>query len=655
LVLRRRWLPAVVLVVGSLITVLAAWTVNGFLLRAETADAGISADRVTAAVRLALDRAAVATRAVRAMYAAGSVTNEQFVRFSQTLATSQSASAVGFVRRIEHSERPSYEGGLTAEPGARLGIWENDAQNRPVRSPDRPVYFVVESALLPGGAQPPVSFDVGSLADRADAIRRALDRFQLSISGEIELPQLGGKGIVLFDPVVDGASRLIGVATASLTHADLQRTAAQTSGVTAFTLRVGAAGTAPPVSSSSGGAAAPPAVEANPSAGEGIARAFPFADRLITIAVSDSRRDAARPWIVLLVVGLGLAATSAIVASLFNGAKSQELRTAERRLRAMLDGLGPIALLLAPDGTVINANRAALTTFRRSEDEMVRRPFAELVAATDEAEKNRLKEAIAAATRGEDVRFDLKLEAAEGRQVYDLWIHRQDMSSDVVASAVDVTDRYEAEETQRLLMRELDHRMKNTLQVIQAIIRRTATTQESIAKFEQALLGRVGAMSRAHDLLARERWHGAEIAAVIGQETEPLSAGRAIVARGPSLRLSPKAALSLALVIHELATNAVKYGALSTAEGKVDIRWEVDRAPREPRLVLRWQESDGPAVAPARHRGFGSLLIERSIAYELDGSAEVDYRREGLICTIVAPLRTVRSFAQLDQGILAAS
>jgi PAS domain S-box-containing protein len=649
---RRQWLPAVVFVAGLLITVFAAWTVNGLLVRAETSDAALTADHATAAVRLALDRAAVATRAVRAMYAADAVTNEQFVRFTQTLATSQSASALGFVRRVDAAERASYERGLTREPGASLGIWENGPDNRPVRAADRPVYFVVESALLPGGADPPIGFDVGSLPDRADVVRRALDRFQLSISGEVALPQLGDSGIVLFDPVVDRTSRLIGVATASLTHADLVATAAQTSGVSDFALTVGAAGTAPPGSPGGASGGVPQTMSTGAASGVDTSRSFAFADRLITIAVNGRPGSSARPWINLLIMALGLAATAAAIAWLANSAKSGELVAAEGRLRGMLDGLGPIALLLAPDGTVINANRAAVTTFGRSEEDMVRHHFAKLLPTGDEADKERLAQAVAAATRGEDVRFDLKLEGPDGRQVFDLWIRRKE-TQNLVASAVDVTDRYEAEETQRLLMRELDHRMKNTLQVIQAIIRRTATTQESISKFEQALLGRVGAMSRAHDLLARERWHGADIEAVIRQETEHLSAARAIAAAGPRFRLSPKAALSLALVIHELATNAVKYGALSAHAGKVEITWEVERSMKEPRLVLHWKESGGPRVLPARRHGFGSLLIERSIAYELDGSAELDYREEGLVCTIAAPLRTVRSFAQPHQSMLA--
>ncbi len=649
---RRRLLPAIILVGGLLITVLSAWTVNAFLVRAENADAALEADHATASVRLGLDRAAIATRAVRAMYAADVVTTEQFTRFAQTLATSRSVSALGFIRRVDDSDRVAYEATLTTEPAKTLGIWENGPDGRPVRAGDRPAYYVVESAFVPGaGGSNPIGLDSGSLDDRADVIRRALDRFQLAITGEVNLVAVGGRGIVLFDPVVDRQSRLIGVATASVTHADLVRTAAQTSGVSDFAIEVGGPGTAPAPAPDT---AATTSADANGgAAAANTSRIFAFADRLVTVTVNGTRAPGVRPWIDLLVIALGLAATAAAIASLFNSAKSRELRVAEGNLRSMLDGLGPIALLLAPDGRIINANRAATTTFARSEEEMRDRPFEGLFGAADEDERTRLQSGVEGATRGEDVRFDLKLDSTDGRQVFDLWIRRKELGGDLVASAVDVTDRYEAEETQRLLMRELDHRMKNTLQVIQAIIRRTATSQESIQKFEQALLGRVGAMSRAHDLLANERWHGADITAVVRQETEHLSGGRAITAQGPHFRLSPKAALSLALVIHELGTNAVKYGALSVADGKVAINWEIDRTSQEPRLVLRWQESQGPRVVPPKRRGFGSLLIERSIAYELDGTADVSYREEGLICIIAAPLRTVRSFAQPNQSMLA--
>jgi two-component sensor histidine kinase len=186
--------------------------------------------------------------------------------------------------------------------------------------------------------------------------------------------------------------------------------------------------------------------------------------------------------------------------------------------------------------------------------------------------------------------------------------------------------------------------MKNTLQVIQAIVRRTARSHATVDRFEQSLLGRVNAMSRAHELLAQEHWLGADIGTILREEMANFDPGNAIALDGPSVRLSPKAALSFALVAHELGTNASKYGALSVPEGRIAIRWHIDRGAAEPRLVLRWQESGGPPVAPPDERGFGSMLIERSIAYELDGDAKLEYRPEGFVCTISAPLRAVRPF-----------
>src|SRR5262249_38819667 len=162
-------------------------------------------------------------------------------------------------------------------------------------------------------------------------------------------------------------------------------------------------------------------------------------------------------------VALGLAATAAVVAAIFNRNKSRALKVAEGRLRAMLDGLGPIAFLLGPDGRVVNANQAAVSTLDRGQPDMIGRLFTELLAANDPDDELRVREALAAAQSGEDVRFDLKRDAKDGLQVLDLWIRRRETTGNLVASAVDVTDRYEAEETQRLLMRELDHRMKNTL------------------------------------------------------------------------------------------------------------------------------------------------------------------------------------------------
>ncbi|HMN85286.1 MAG TPA: sensor histidine kinase, partial [Bauldia sp.] len=155
----------------------------------------------------------------------------------------------------------------------------------------------------------------------------------------------------------------------------------------------------------------------------------------------------------------------------------------------------------------------------------------------------------------------------------------------------------------------------------------------------------VNAMARAHELLAQERWLGADIRTIVDQETRTFDTGGAIAASGPARRINPKAALSIALAMHELGTNASKYGALSAPGGRVAVDWRIEAEEAEPRLVLTWTESGGPPVQPPKERGFGSMLIERSIAYELDGEAAVDYRREGIVCRIAIPLRTIAPFA----------
>ena len=380
-------------------------------------------------------------------------------------------------------------------------------------------------------------------------------------------------------------------------------------------------------------------------------RTFNFGGQTWTVTIPISAGgDLLGGWLVVLVVGAGLATTAAVAAYLIGLGKTAEIAQARAQLHRMLDGLGPLAWLLTPDGTVVHVNRAASAELHRLEDQIVGHPFWDLPLNGDrDAELERIRKAVGQAAQGEDARFDLMLAGEEDTQrVFDLWIRPlgdpDALPTNLVASAVDITGRYESEQTQRLLMRELDHRMKNTLQVIQAVIRRTARSQGSVDVFERSLLGRVGAMSRAHDLLAEERWLGAEMNAVVTQEVSSFDAGGAISASGPRLRLNPRAALSIALVIHELATNASKYGALSSPEGKISVTWQADRSGGEPTIALRWEETDGPDVSPPTSKGFGSMLIESSIAYELEGEAHLDYRRDGLVCVISMPLRMLRPF-----------
>jgi PAS domain S-box-containing protein len=198
---------------------------------------------------------------------------------------------------------------------------------------------------------------------------------------------------------------------------------------------------------------------------------------------------------------------------------------------------------------------------------------------------------------------------------------------------VDITDRKRAEEHQVLLAREVDHRARNVLAVAQAIVRLTQAS--SIDAYAEAIESRVGALARAHTLLSRSRWEGADLATIALEELAPYrspGAERAI-ATGPATILGPAAAQSLALVLHELATNAVKYGALSVPKGRVTLTWELTAG----ELTLHWQERGGPAPKPPAHRGYGTRVINGSIEGQLGGKTTFAWERKGLRCTIALP------------------
>jgi PAS domain S-box-containing protein len=193
----------------------------------------------------------------------------------------------------------------------------------------------------------------------------------------------------------------------------------------------------------------------------------------------------------------------------------------------------------------------------------------------------------------------------------------------------DITDRKLAQERQRTLLEELNHRVKNTLATVQSLADQTARHSEDIAGFNTAFQSRLQAMSKTHELLTREHWTGAALREILENELRPYTVAgpdRAALS-GPSVRLKAAAAVSLALVVHELATNAAKYGALSGA-GAIVIAWREEDGGT---VVLDWTERGGPEVAGApRRRGFGSKLIERVVAGDLGGRAAFDYRPEGL-------------------------
>ena len=199
----------------------------------------------------------------------------------------------------------------------------------------------------------------------------------------------------------------------------------------------------------------------------------------------------------------------------------------------------------------------------------------------------------------------------------------------------EVTESVLAGERQRLMIDELNHRVKNTLATVQSIAMQTARTHVDPASFAEAFQARLMALSHTHNLLTRSHWEGAELRAILEHETEVYGPQRVLL-NGPPLDLPPPVALSLGMIFHELATNAAKFGALS-AEGRVLVDWTVSDEPA-PTLNLSWREVDGPPVAEPTRRGFGSRLIERSVRHDLAGSIDLAYPDDGFQATILIPL-----------------
>jgi two-component sensor histidine kinase len=192
------------------------------------------------------------------------------------------------------------------------------------------------------------------------------------------------------------------------------------------------------------------------------------------------------------------------------------------------------------------------------------------------------------------------------------------------------------------LTRELNHRVKNTLANVLSIVSLTRRRASNLDEFAEGLDGRIRALSATHDLLTQSDWGTTPINAVVQAELAPYARSEgSIELAGPQVELAPNDALSLGLAIHELATNAAKYGALSVAEGKVRVTWALDR---EDLASVRWVESGGPAVPAKRARGFGTDLIEKIVAHELRHPVDLRFEPTGVACTLWVPVRIRSEF-----------
>lgn len=315
----------------------------------------------------------------------------------------------------------------------------------------------------------------------------------------------------------------------------------------------------------------------------------------------------------------------------------------EGELRMVADAIPALVSHIGPDLRYRFANQRYVEWFGRPRKEILGRHMAEVIG---ERAYEAVRDKVAAALRGEAVQFDAALPFKHGgpRHVSAHYIPRiaQDGRPDgFYIYASDITEQKAAEERQALLMAELDHRVRNILASIQSMASLTGLSAANKEEYARALEGRIAAMARTHGLLTRTRWRGASLERLLRDELEPYAKeGEAVLLDGEvDCMLGPKEAVNFALVVHELATNAAKYGALSAPGGRVRVTWRVEPGDGNSLLRLEWREEGGPPVEPPKRRGFGSRLVETALAGNDGASVALSFPPEGVRCAITMPLR----------------
>jgi PAS domain S-box-containing protein len=312
-----------------------------------------------------------------------------------------------------------------------------------------------------------------------------------------------------------------------------------------------------------------------------------------------------------------------------------ELTGAEARYRAIVDNAADAILVTDEDGDIISFNPAAERLFGYSEEEIVGDNVRLLTPPREDGADPLVAfgsggpqwvigfRSGAVGLRKDGSTFPMELSVTE-------W--RADGQHCYTGVIRDISERARAEQLQRLLLGELNHRVKNSLAAVQALVSHTLRNATDLEGARRALNGRLVALAKGHDILTRENWEGAELADVVSAAIDAHGQPERFTLSRLSGRLTPKVALAMSMALHELCTNAAKYGALSVEGGRVGI--SVCRSHGQLRIV--WRESGGPPVSPPTRSGFGSRMIA-GLARDLEGAATLSYEPAGLVCVITAP------------------
>jgi two-component system, chemotaxis family, CheB/CheR fusion protein len=315
----------------------------------------------------------------------------------------------------------------------------------------------------------------------------------------------------------------------------------------------------------------------------------------------------------------------------------------EERLyaHAIVETIRQPLLVLDADLRVRSANRTFYTLFQVAQEVTENKMIYELGNGQWDIPPLRtlLDEVLLENTEVKDFRVDHLFEALGQRTMLlnARKLSRESRRDLILLAIEDITARSQVEAHRDVLIREMSHRVKNVLATVQAIASQTLSRSASLESFQAAFVGRLHALARAHDLLVDGGWASADIGQLVRLTLRPYR-GAQVEAEGPLLTVRPQAGVTLVMILHELATNAAKYGALSVPTGGVSITWARKDRDGQSQIQLDWIETGGPPVEPPSRRGFGSALIERGTDNDLHGRAALDYRAEGLRCTLRFPL-----------------
>ena len=318
----------------------------------------------------------------------------------------------------------------------------------------------------------------------------------------------------------------------------------------------------------------------------------------------------------------------------------------EARLRWILDNILALVGTLSLDGILTEVNETAIRMTQLKRDDFIGKAFWECYWWSHSSDvQQQLKQAVKTAVAGEVVRYDVAIRISDEQLItIDLQIAPVTSGSghvtELVVSGIDITERTRGEERIRDLMREVNHRSKNLLMVVLAIARQTARDGD-LSNFVPRLSERITGLSASQDLLINSDWTGANVAELVQSQLAHFQHlyGKRILLEGSPMRLSPVATQAIGMALHELGTNASKYGALSNNRGKVHISWRKE-IETEPTFSITWQESGGPPVHQPTRTGFGQKVIGFMAEGAVFGKVQIEYQKMGLKWTLSAPTRT---------------